>query len=161
MNIAIIGTGYVGLVAGAGFADMGNTVICVDKDTDKIEKLKQGIVPIYEPGLSEMIKANVTENRLSFTNNLKDAVKSSKVCFIAVGTPQDIDGSADLQYVRAVAEEIADALNGYKVIVDKSTVPVGTADIVTQIIKEKSSQDFDVVSNPEFLKQGKDRKSVV
>ena len=154
MQITVIGTGYVGLVAGACLADMGNDVICVDNNEDKLQKLEQGIIPIYEPGLEELVKSNVLENRLSFTSDLDMAVKKSEVCFIAVGTPQDEDGSADLQYVMGVAEQIAKAMNGYKVIVDKSTVPVGTAEKVTEIIKKYTQHPFDVVSNPEFLKQG-------
>ena len=154
MKICVIGTGYVGLVAGTCLAEMGNDVICVDKDTDKLAKLEQGIIPIYEPGLEELIKVNVSEGRLSFTNDLDAAVKKSLVCFIAVGTPQGEDGSADLQYVYNVAESIGKALNGYKVIIDKSTVPVGTAEKVTEIIKAQTDEEFDVVSNPEFLKQG-------
>lgn len=154
MKVCVIGTGYVGLVAGTCLAEMGNHVICVDNDLKKLEQLEQGIVPIYEPGLEELIKVNVAENRLSFTNDLKSAVQNSLVCFIAVGTPQGEDGSADLKYVYQVAESIGEAINGYKVIVDKSTVPVGTAEKVTQIIKSKTNEEFDVVSNPEFLKQG-------
>lgn len=154
MKVCVIGTGYVGLVAGTCLAEMGNDVICVDKDEKKLLQLANGIIPIYEPGLEELIKANVTEKRLSFTNNLKEAVEKSLVCFIAVGTPQGEDGSADLQYVYQVAESIGKSLNGYKVIVDKSTVPVGTAEKVTEIIKAQTNEDFDVVSNPEFLKQG-------
>lgn len=154
MKITVIGTGYVGLVAGACLADMGNNVICVDNNEDKLKKLENGIIPIYEPGLEELVKSNVAENRLNFTSNIDMAVKKSEVCFIAVGTPQDEDGSADLHYVLGVAEEIAKAMNGYKVIVDKSTVPVGTAEKVAEIIKEHTNFDFDVVSNPEFLKQG-------
>lgn len=154
MKITVIGTGYVGLVAGACLADMGNNVICVDNNEDKLKKLENGIIPIYEPGLEELVKSNVSENRLRFTSNINNAVKESEVCFIAVGTPQDEDGSADLHYVLGVAEEIAKAMNGYKVIVDKSTVPVGTAEKVAEIIKEHTNFDFDVVSNPEFLKQG-------
>ncbi len=154
MRITVIGTGYVGLVAGACLADMGNDVICVDNNEEKLKKLEQGIIPIYEPGLEELVKSNVLENRLSFTSNIDMAVKKSEVCFIAVGTPQDEDGSADLHYVLGVAEEIAKAMNGYKVIVDKSTVPVGTAEKVTEIIRKHTDYDFDVVSNPEFLKQG-------
>ncbi len=154
MKVCVIGTGYVGLVAGTCLAEMGNNVICVDNDLKKLEQLEQGIVPIYEPGLEELIKVNVAEKRLSFTDNLKEAVQNSLVCFIAVGTPQGEDGSADLKYVYQVAESIGEALNGYKVIVDKSTVPVGTAEKVTEIIKSKTNEEFDVVSNPEFLKQG-------
>lgn len=154
MKITVIGTGYVGLVAGACLADMGNDVICVDNNEEKLKKLEQGIIPIYEPGLEELVKSNVLENRLSFTSDIDMAVKKSEVCFIAVGTPQDEDGSADLHYVLGVAEEIAKAMNGYKVIVDKSTVPVGTAKQVTELIKQYTKYDFDVVSNPEFLKQG-------
>lgn len=154
MQICVIGTGYVGLVAGTCLAEMGNNVICVDNDTNKLALIEQGIIPIYEPGLEELIKANVSENRLKFTSDLKSAVEKSLVCFIAVGTPQSEDGSADLQYVMNVAESIGKSINGYKVIVDKSTVPVGTAEKVTEIIKQHTSHDFDVVSNPEFLKQG-------
>lgn len=154
MQICVVGTGYVGLVVGTCLAEMGNDVVCVDNDLDKLIKLEQGIVPIYEPGLDELIKANVNEKRLKFTSDLKSAVEKSLVCFIAVGTPQSEDGAADLQYVEAVAESIGKAVNGYKVIVDKSTVPVGTADRVAEIIKKHTTHDFDVVSNPEFLKQG-------
>ncbi len=154
MKICVIGTGYVGLVAGACLADMGNNVICVDNNEDKINQLKNGIIPIFEPGLEELVKSNVKEERLDFTSDLDSAVKNSEVCFIAVGTPQGEDGSCDLQYVFTVAQQIARAMNGYKVIVDKSTVPVGTANKVTEIIKQYTNYDFDVVSNPEFLKQG-------
>ena len=154
MKVCVIGTGYVGLVAGTCLAEMGNDVICVDKDEKKLEQLKNGIVPIYEPGLEELIKVNVKENRLTFTNDLKTAVEKSLVCFIAVGTPQGEDGSADLKYVYQVAEDIGKSINGYKVIIDKSTVPVGTAEQVTKIIKSQTTEEFDVVSNPEFLKQG-------
>lgn len=154
MQITVIGTGYVGLVAGTCLADMGNNVICVDNNEEKLNKLKQGIIPIYEPGLEELVKSNYAEKRLEFSSDLDSAVKKSEVCFIAVGTPQGEDGSCDLQYVLKVAEQIAKAMNGYKVIVDKSTVPVGTAEKVTEIIKSQTSFHFDVVSNPEFLKQG-------
>ncbi len=154
MKICIIGTGYVGLTAGTCLADMGNEVICVDNNIEKTEQLKNGIIPIYEPGLEELIKVNVGESRLKFSTDLKGAVEASQVCYIAVGTPQDEDGSCDLSVVFEVAKSIAEAMNGYKVIVDKSTVPVGTAEKVAEIIKENTTYDFDVVSNPEFLKQG-------
>lgn len=154
MRICVIGTGYVGLVAGTCLADMGNDVICVDNDLEKLTKLNDGIVPIYEPGLEELIKANVTEGRLKFSSDLDNAVKQSIVCFIAVGTPQGQDGAANMQYVMDVAEGIGKSIDGYKVIVDKSTVPVGTADKVTEVIKKYYDGEFDVVSNPEFLKQG-------
>jgi len=154
MKVCVIGTGYVGLVVGACFAETGNDVICVDNNEEKLKKLNSGIIPIYEPGLEDLIKTNVSENRLHFTSDLDNAVKVSQICFIAVGTPQSEDGSADLQYVCAVAESIGQAMNGYKVIVDKSTVPVGTAKKVADIIKSKTNHPFDVVSNPEFLKQG-------
>ncbi len=154
MKIAVVGTGYVGLVAGACLADMGNEVICVDKDENKLNQLRNGIIPIYEPGLEELVKSNVLEKRLEFSSDIDSSVKKSEVCFIAVGTPQGEDGSADLKYVFEVAKSIARAMNGYKVIVDKSTVPVGTAEQVTNLIKQHTDYDFDVVSNPEFLKQG-------
>ena len=154
MKICVIGTGYVGLVAGTCLADMGNNVICIDNNQEKIKKLEKGIVPIYEPGLEELIKINVREKRLAFSTDLSAAVKSSKVCFIAVATPQDIDGSCNLSAVIEVAKEIAKNLNEYKVIVNKSTVPVGTAEKLTNIIKKLTDVEFDVVSNPEFLKQG-------
>ncbi len=154
MEICVIGTGYVGLVVGTCLAEMGNNVICVDNNEEKLDKLKQGIVPIFEPGLEELIKTNVAEKRLEFSSDLKNAVKKSLICFIAVGTPQGEDGSADLKYVCQVAESIGEAMNDYKIVVDKSTVPVGTADKVTEIIKSKTNHTFDVVSNPEFLKQG-------
>lgn len=154
MKVCVIGTGYVGLVAGTCLAEMGNDVICVDNDSEKLEKLKQGVVPIYEPGLEALITTNVKEGRLKFTTDLSSAVKKSLVCFIAVGTPQGEDGSADLKYVLEVAENIGKAIDDYKIIVNKSTVPVGTAEAVEKLIKACTSLEFDVVSNPEFLKQG-------
>ena len=154
MKLCVIGTGYVGLVAGTCFASMGNDVICDDKDTEKFKKLEKGIIPIFEPGLDSLILENVRENRLKFTDDLDFAVKHSKVCFIAVGTPQKEDGSADLSAVFEVAEQIAASMNEYKVIVNKSTVPVGTCEKIAEIIKNKTGCAFDVVSNPEFLKQG-------
>ncbi|MEI6126745.1 MAG: nucleotide sugar dehydrogenase, partial [Pseudomonadota bacterium] len=154
MNIAIVGTGYVGLVSGTCFAETGNDVICVDNNPDKIAALNQGIVPIYEPGLDELIKRNVKEGRLSFSTDLQDAVQKSLFVFICVGTPPQKDGSADLSSVWAVADEIAGSLNSYKIIVTKSTVPVGTTDHVREIISGKTKQQFDMASNPEFLKEG-------
>jgi len=154
MKIAVIGTGYVGLVAGACFAESGNDVICVDRDAAKIRTLRAGRMPIYEPGLEELVRRNRHENRLTFTTTLPKAVRSSTVVFVAVGTPQGEDGSADLQHVLEVAREVARAMNGYKVIVDKSTVPVGTAARVREVIRRETTHPFSVVSNPEFLKQG-------
>lgn len=154
MKIAVIGTGYVGLVVGTCLSEMGNDVICVDNDKNKLESLKRGIVPIFEPGLEELIKTNTKNNRLSFSDDLKSAVEKSQIIYIAVGTPQGEDGSADMKYVYAVAEEIAESMNEYKIIVDKSTVPVGTAEALTKFIKSKTDVEFDIVSNPEFLKQG-------
>ena len=154
MKICVIGTGYVGLVAGTCFSEMGNTVICVDKDKNKLENLKNGIMPIFEPGLEELIVTNVGEKRLFFSDSISDAVKKSDLCFIAVGTPQCADGSAELSSVFEVVDEIGNALNGYKVIVNKSTVPVGTAQKMTERLKALTNYEFDVVSNPEFLKQG-------
>ncbi len=154
MKICIIGTGYVGLITGACLAEMGNYVICVDNDEEKLKKLKNGITPLYEPGLEELIISNVSEKRLEFTNDLGYAVKESIACFIAVGTPSDDDGSCDLSFVLSVANGIGKAMNGYKVIVDKSTVPVGTHKLVEDEIKKNYNGEFDVVSNPEFLKQG-------
>ncbi len=154
MNIAVVGTGYVGLVVGACFAENGHTVTCVDKDAAKVRALQKGKIPIYEPGLEEIVKRNRGEGRLSFTTTLPRAVRASQVVFIAVGTPEAEDGSADLQHVLAVARDIARAMNGYKVIVDKSTVPVGTAERVREVVRRETTHPFSVVSNPEFLKQG-------
>ena len=154
MKIAVVGTGYVGLVAGACFAESGNDVICVDKDDAKVRALRRGRMPIYEPGLEEMVNRNRQENRLTFTTTLGKAVRESSIIFIAVGTPQGEDGSADLQHVLGVARDVAKAMNGYKVIVDKSTVPVGTSIKVREVVRRETTHPFSVVSNPEFLKQG-------
>lgn len=159
MKIAVIGTGYVGLVTGACFAEMGNDVICIDVDQAKIEALQRGQIPIYEPGLEELVRRNCQEQRLAFTTDLASAIENSLFCFIAVGTPQDTDGSTDLSYVLEVARGIGRCLNGYKVIVEKSTVPVGTAVKIRQVLQEELQArgvdyEFDVVSNPEFLKEG-------
>lgn len=154
MNVAVVGSGYVGLVAGACFAESGNDVICVDVDARKVEMLKRGEIPIYEPGLDELVTRNYKEGRLQFTTSLKDAVQASHVIFIAVGTPQDEDGSADLTHVLNVATGIGEFMNGPKIVVDKSTVPVGTAEKVRKAIAAKSKHEFEVVSNPEFLKEG-------
>ena len=154
MKIAVVGTGYVGLVLGACLAENGNSVICVDKDEAKIATLRSGKMPIYEPGLEELVRRNEQEERLSFTTELPAAVQASEIVFIAVGTPQGEDGSADLSHVLAVAREVGRAMNKYTVVVDKSTVPVGTAGKVHEAIAESTTQPFSVVSNPEFLKQG-------
>lgn len=157
MQLCIIGTGYVGLITGACLSEMGNYVICVDNDEEKLKKLKNGITPLYEPGLEELILANVSEGRLEFTNDLNYAVKKSIACFIAVGTPSGDDGSCDLSFVLSVANDIGKAMSEckeYKIIVDKSTVPVGTHKLVEEEIKKNYKGEFDVVSNPEFLKQG-------
>ena len=154
MNLAVIGAGYVGLVAGTCFAESGNDVICVDIDQKKIEMLNAGKVPIYEPGLEEMVRRNAEEQRLSFSTDLAAAVKKSAVIFIAVGTPQGPNGHANLDYVRATAKGIAKAMDSFKIIVTKSTVPVGTADQIQRWIGEETTQSFAVVSNPEFLKEG-------
>jgi len=154
MNICVIGAGYVGLVTGTCFAEMGNDVVCVDVDEKKVEQLKRGRSPIYEPGLQELIRRNMRENRLMFATNTSKAVRDSSIIFIAVGTPPLNNGGADLSHVFSVVNEVAEAMNEYKVIVIKSTVPVGTADKVRERIKSKTSEKFDVVSNPEFLKEG-------
>ncbi len=156
MNICVIGTGYVGLVTGVVFADLGNDVVCVDKIVSKIDGLNQGVMPIYEPGLEEMVARNVADGRLEFTTDLDTAVGKAEVVFIAVGTPPREDGSTDLSYVEDAAKGIARALNRYKVIVNKSTVPVGTGDFVREVIEtnKRRAVDFDVVSNPEFLREG-------
>jgi len=154
MRVAVVGTGYVGLVAGACFAESGNDVVCVDNNHAKVRLLRRGKIPIYEPGLEELLRRNRTEKRLNFTTTLPKAVRDSAVVFIAVGTPQGEDGSADLKHVLEVAREIARAMNGYKVIVNKSTVPVGTSEKVREVIRRETTHPFSVVSNPEFLKQG-------
>ncbi|WP_417794869.1 UDP-glucose dehydrogenase family protein [Terasakiella pusilla] len=156
MRIAMIGTGYVGLVSGACFSEFGTNVVCVDKDVTKIEKLHDNIMPIFEPGLDKLVENNVSGGRLEFTTDLKEAVKGADAVFIAVGTPtRRGDGHADLSYVYAAAKEIAEAMDGYTVVVTKSTVPVGTGDEVEKIIREtRPDADFDVVSNPEFLREG-------
>jgi len=159
MKVAVVGTGYIGLVTGACFAEMGNTVWCVDVDENKIEDLRKGIIPIYEPGLEAVVHENHKEGRLHFTTSLPEAMKHCQVYFIGVGTPPGEDGSADLQYVLAVAREIGRHMSGYSVVVNKSTVPVGTADKVRAAVREELEKrgvqhPFDVVSNPEFLKEG-------
>jgi UDPglucose 6-dehydrogenase len=156
MNICVIGTGYVGLVTGCVFSDLGNEVICVDKNPEKIAMLERGEMPIYEPGLEEMVKRNVEDHRLFFTTDVDHAVEHSDVVFICVGTPPQENGDPDLSYVEDAAKGIARALNRYKVIVNKSTVPVGTGNMVREIIEtnRRRSVDFDVVSNPEFLREG-------
>jgi UDPglucose 6-dehydrogenase len=154
MKIAVVGIGYVGLVAGACLADGGNHVICIDNDKNKIDNLKNGIIPIYEPGLAEIIKHNETAGRLSFTTDLKTAVANSLMIILAVGTPSASDGSADISAVLAVAGEIAQLMDGYRIIVTKSTVPVGTYKKVTEVMQAKTKHPFDYVSNPEFLKEG-------
>jgi UDPglucose 6-dehydrogenase len=152
--IGVVGTGYVGLVVGACLAENGNFVVCVDNDASKVDRLRRGEIPIYEPGLDEMVPRNVAEERLRFTTDLGEAVRASEVIFIAVGTPQDEDGSADLTHVLDVAREIGRAMNGYKIIVNKSTVPVGTAAKVREVVASLTQHPVAVVSNPEFLKEG-------
>lgn len=154
MKISVIGTGYVGLVTGVCFAESGNDVICVDNDPEKLQKLRAGEVPIYEPGLETVFDRNLKENRIRFTDSLADAVENSEIIFLALPTPPMEDGSADLKYVLGVAGEIGKLLKDYRVIVNKSTVPVGTADLVTAAIAKSTQVEFDVVSNPEFLREG-------
>ena len=154
MKLAVIGTGYVGLVAGTCFSETGNEVVCVDIDEAKIATLQQGKIPIYEPGLEEMVRRNAEEQRLLFTTDLKSAVQKSSIIFIAVGTPQGPNGDANLEFVRNTAKSVAKAMDGFKIIVTKSTVPVGTGDQIRQWLSEETSQRFAVVSNPEFMKEG-------
>lgn len=154
MNISVIGTGYVGLVTGTCFAETGNTVVCVDIDKSKVDKLSSGKITIYEPGLEQLFERNLKQGRLSFTTNLAEGIKDAKIIFLALPTPPGEDGSADLKYILGVAEELGPLLKDYTVIVDKSTVPVGTADKVHTRISLKAKTAFDVVSNPEFLREG-------
>lgn len=154
MKVCVVGTGYVGLVAGTCFAEGGNDVVCVDNVPAKIEALRQGVVPIYEPGLEELIRRNVAEGRLAFTTDLASGVRESLFCFIAVGTPSSPDGAADLSAVWEVARGIAEAMDGYRIVVLKSTVPVGTHAKVAEVLRAHTAHPFDVVSNPEFMKEG-------
>jgi UDPglucose 6-dehydrogenase len=154
MNISVIGTGYVGLVTGTCFAESGNNVICVDIDQNKVEKLMNGQVTIYEPGLEKIFLRNIKEGRLKFTTTIEEAVECSDIIFLALPTPPGADGRADLNFVLRVADQLGRILKGYKVIVNKSTVPVGTSDKVYLEIRKNYKGDFDVVSNPEFLREG-------
>jgi UDPglucose 6-dehydrogenase len=154
MRIAVIGTGYVGLVAGTCFAESGNTVVCLDIDAEKIHKLQKGACPIYEPGLEELLRRNLADGRLRFSTSYTEALKRAQIAFIAVGTPPGEDGRADVRFVLAAARSIAEHMDGYMVIVDKSTVPVGTAKKVRETVAKYTIHPFDVVSNPEFLKEG-------
>ena len=153
-KIAVVGTGYVGLVTGTCFAETGNNVICVDIDEAKVDKMRSGTVPIYEPGLEILFERNIKANRLTFTTNLNEAIKDAEIIFLALPTPPGEDGSADLSYVLGVGEELGKIITNYKVIIDKSTVPVGTADKVHAAVAKHASVDFDIVSNPEFLREG-------
>lgn len=156
-KICVIGVGYVGLVTGTCFSDLGHKVVCLDIAKDKIENLKRGVMPIYEPGLEELVMRNLQAGRLTFTNDYQDAVSDADFIFIAVGTPSGVDGEADLQYVRMAAESVSPVMTKYAIIINKSTVPVGTGDSVAEILQEGGKQpgvDFDVVSNPEFLREG-------
>lgn len=154
MNIAVVGTGYVGLVTGTCFAEMGNHVICVDIDKAKVEKMRNGEIPIYEPHLDKLFEKNIKQNRLSFTTELEDAIKKSSIIFLALPTPPGEDGSADLSYVLGVADKLGGIINDYKIIINKSTVPVGTAEKVRDAVAKKAKVEFDVISNPEFLREG-------
>ena len=154
MNIAVVGTGYVGLVTGTCFAETGNNVTCVDIDNSKVQKMKSGIIPIYEPGLEILFERNIKQGRLKFTTELKVAVEEAEIIFLALPTPPGEDGSADLKYILGVADDLGKIITGYKVIIDKSTVPVGTAEKVRDAVAKNASVDFDVVSNPEFLREG-------
>ncbi|MBC7863289.1 MAG: UDP-glucose/GDP-mannose dehydrogenase family protein, partial [Bacteroidia bacterium] len=154
MKIAVVGTGYVGLVTGTCLAETGNTVICVDINEDKVNKMRNGVVPIYEPHLDVLFHRNIKAGRLSFTTNLAEAIKDAKIIFLALPTPPGEDGSADLSYILGVADDLGKILSEYKVIVDKSTVPVGTAEKVRMAVAKNCKVDFDIVSNPEFLREG-------
>ena len=154
MNIAVVGTGYVGLVTGTCLAETGNHVVCVDIDASKVEKMRNGIIPIYEPHLDALFERNIKQGRLRFTTNLAEAIENAKIIFLALPTPPGEDGSADLSYVLGVAEQLGKLMKEYKIVIDKSTVPVGTAEKVTAAIAKNSKIDFDVVSNPEFLREG-------
>ena len=154
MKIAVIGTGYVGLVTGTCFAETGNTVTCVDIDQEKIKKLQDGVITIYEPGLEQLFERNIKQQRLFFTTNLEEGIQGAKIIFLALPTPPGEDGSADLKYILKVAEDVGPLLKEYTVLVDKSTVPVGTTEKVTSKIAARAQVDFDVVSNPEFLREG-------
>jgi len=154
MKIAVVGTGYVGLVTGTCFAETGNTVTCIDIDQEKVKKLQSGKITIYEPGLENLFTRNISQDRLSFTTNLVEGIKDAKIIFLALPTPQGADGAADLKYILKVADDLGPILSEYTVIVDKSTVPVGTAEKVAEHIKKNAKVEFDVVSNPEFLREG-------
>ena len=154
MKIAVIGTGYVGLVTGTCLAETGNIVTCVDIDSEKVQKLKNGIIPIYEPNLNNFFQRNIAQKRLFFTTDLEDGIKDAQLIFLALPTPPGDDGSADLSYILLVAKQLGEIIKDYKVIIDKSTVPVGTAEKVSKVIGESAKVDFDVVSNPEFLREG-------
>ncbi|HNQ12515.1 MAG TPA: UDP-glucose/GDP-mannose dehydrogenase family protein [Bacteroidia bacterium] len=154
MNIAVVGTGYVGLVTGTCFAEMGNHVTCVDIDQEKVTKLRSGVIPIYEPHLDVLFDRNIKQGRLKFTTNLQEAIDPAEIIFLALPTPPGEDGSADLSYVLGVASQLGTLIKSYKIVVNKSTVPVGTAEKVSKAISEKGCSDFDVVSNPEFLREG-------
>ncbi len=154
MKISVVGTGYVGLVTGTCFAETGNNVTCIDIDVEKVANMKKGIIPIYEPGLEELFKRNIDEGRISFSTNLAEGIKNAEIIFLALPTPSGDDGSADLSYIMKVAEQLGPLLEQYTVIVDKSTVPVGTSEKVESAIAKNCKVDFDVVSNPEFLREG-------
>ncbi|MDH5382644.1 MAG: nucleotide sugar dehydrogenase, partial [Cyclobacteriaceae bacterium] len=154
MKIAVVGTGYVGLVTGTCFAETGNTVTCIDIDVNKINMLNSGKIPIYEPGLENLFQRNTKQGRLNFTTNLKEGIKGATVIFLALPTPPGEDGSADLQYILKVASDLGPLLENYVVIVDKSTVPVGTSEKVSKALGSNANAPFDVVSNPEFLREG-------